>query len=716
MSTQVLPEYICPITQECMTSPVIGSDGHSYEEAAIRQWLISNSRSPMTREHMSATSLRPNHALRNSIERYLSTAPVSTLQNDVTSQFAFKPLPIDVTANIHMHNGAPVMHVHLKSPSVGERQPIALIAMIDTSGSMGEGASMGIGTEAHGFTRLDLVKHSVNTIASILNERDSLTIITFSTAARIQVPPTQMTLQGKEIIKRALTTIMPDESTNIWDGIRLGAQVANRPELAGRNIIGMLLTDGFPNINPPRGIMNTLQSIKMVNAWSLHTFGVGYNLDSQLLADIATWGNGMFGFIPDCSMVGTVIINFLANMLSTANPNMTLSYKVGNAPAVTINTGAILIGQDREIVIKLPGSAVQFSTTGALFNPVTITEDPLDTYTAVYSDYMDVLDIAIREGSNANKSHGLDKARYISAATAALVNFESARNTAIVTDDRVKALLRDICSSNESEGQVGMAPMHIAKWGEHYLRSYLKAQKYQQSMNFKDPGLQIYGGELFHQIQEEGDRIFCELEPPKSTAASANSYTNANANSVAALIAPVNMAHFHNASGGCFQGDCIVKMADGTLKKIQDTQAGEQVWTPTGAATIRAVVICGTYARSQPMSQIGKLCITPWHPIRIEGVWQFPADVVSYTSRLISTVYNFVLDCGHIVDVEGIQCVTLGHGFQEDKVCHAFFGTDAVITDIKCQPGWGIGRPVFKNLVTTRNLSTGMINGWVDVI
>ena len=131
MSTQVLPEYICPITQECMTSPVIGSDGHSYEEAAIRQWLISNSRSPMTREYMSATSLRPNHALRNSIERYLSTAPVSTLQNDVTSQFAFKPLPIDVTANIHMHNGAPVMHVHLKSPSVGERQPIALIAMIE---------------------------------------------------------------------------------------------------------------------------------------------------------------------------------------------------------------------------------------------------------------------------------------------------------------------------------------------------------------------------------------------------------------------------------------------------------------------------------------------------------------------------------------------------------------------------------------------------------
>ena len=32
-------ELICPITMELMTEPVIAADGHSYEKAAIEEWL-----------------------------------------------------------------------------------------------------------------------------------------------------------------------------------------------------------------------------------------------------------------------------------------------------------------------------------------------------------------------------------------------------------------------------------------------------------------------------------------------------------------------------------------------------------------------------------------------------------------------------------------------------------------------------------------------------
>jgi hypothetical protein len=53
-----------------MNDPVIGSDGNSYERAAITQWLRTNPHSPLTRQPMTVGSLKPNFALRTTIERY----------------------------------------------------------------------------------------------------------------------------------------------------------------------------------------------------------------------------------------------------------------------------------------------------------------------------------------------------------------------------------------------------------------------------------------------------------------------------------------------------------------------------------------------------------------------------------------------------------------------------------------------------------------------
>lgn len=79
------------------------------------------------------------------------------------------------------------------------------------------------------------------------------------------------------------------------------------------------MTDGEPNINPPQGILPTLNKfIKAEGLVSnLHVFGYGYNLDTVLLTGIATMGLGTYGYIPDCSMVGTIFVNFLSNALAS---------------------------------------------------------------------------------------------------------------------------------------------------------------------------------------------------------------------------------------------------------------------------------------------------------------------------------------------------------------------------------------------------------------
>ena len=61
------PSFICPLTLELMTDPVTAADGHSYESAAIKQWLQSSALSPLTGKVSRVTALPPAAALRGRV-------------------------------------------------------------------------------------------------------------------------------------------------------------------------------------------------------------------------------------------------------------------------------------------------------------------------------------------------------------------------------------------------------------------------------------------------------------------------------------------------------------------------------------------------------------------------------------------------------------------------------------------------------------------------
>ncbi|XP_071826181.1 WD repeat, SAM and U-box domain-containing protein 1-like isoform X2 [Apostichopus japonicus] len=63
-------EYLCPITRQIMTDPVIAADGFSYERDSIRSWLgTGNHTSPMTNAPLAHTNLTPNRSLKAIIQR-----------------------------------------------------------------------------------------------------------------------------------------------------------------------------------------------------------------------------------------------------------------------------------------------------------------------------------------------------------------------------------------------------------------------------------------------------------------------------------------------------------------------------------------------------------------------------------------------------------------------------------------------------------------------
>ena len=379
-----------------------------------------------------------------------------------------------------------------------------------------------------------------------------------------------------------------------------------------------------------------------------------------------------------------------------------------------MHAGPVISGQPRTIVVPLSESvAAEVAAAGragaivgsvsynAAEYHITSSEDR-DTFTDCYTDFKSLIPKLLAAKGNAAIAQPL------------LDAFVAAYRGA--GDERVAALLRDIKSDTEGEGQIGMAatnPDHYTKWGAHYMRAYLRSQDLQQCMNFKDPGLQIYGGEMFHTIQTEADEIFCTLPPPKPTGARQPSGWGAAGGAVP-VPSLTSMSVFHNASSGCFHGDNLIRMGDGSVKKIKDVKVGDAVATPSGAARVRYTVECRQHAKSQPMTQYGELSITPWHPIRIGGEWKFPAEVAGYTSRPVNVVYNFVLESGHIVYVGGVECCTLAHGFKGPIIEHAFFGA-AVLKDLQLKVGGALtGHVVYENLKTVRHPSTDTIVGWID--
>jgi hypothetical protein len=71
-------EMRCPICAEIMKDPVIDKDGYSYERKAILQCLESDKRSPITREPLVESDLRPNRALKAVIQQYLQQKEADT--------------------------------------------------------------------------------------------------------------------------------------------------------------------------------------------------------------------------------------------------------------------------------------------------------------------------------------------------------------------------------------------------------------------------------------------------------------------------------------------------------------------------------------------------------------------------------------------------------------------------------------------------------------
>jgi hypothetical protein len=265
------------------------------------------------------------------------------------------------------------------------------------------------------------------------------------------------------------------------------------------------------------------------------------------------------------------------------------------------------------------------------------------------------------------------------------------------------------------KGQVKLASSdknYYYKWGMNYLYSLMCANRQQKCNNFKDKSVEEYGGDIFKRIRDDVDTIYSDMEPPVPSQSASYNDSSGSSGAYGAALACTSKASaapalsrvqfvnaFNNRSGGCFHEDCEVLMADKTTRPCEDIKKGDVV---SSANDETAVVVCVIKIKCENdmcrMVNINGLNITEYHPVKnpytIEQEWVFPRDVGTADAASAAEdiyceyMYNFVLDSKHMVNINNVLCVTLGHGFTENAViAHDYYGTDKVINDLKKMKG-----------------------------
>jgi hypothetical protein len=402
------------------------------------------------------------------------------------------------TARFKIEENIAHLHIRVTPQTIATRVPVALIAMIDVCGSMKLNACESVsGLESVELSRLQLVQHALKTIVETLGDTDEVVFITCAGVAKLALFRTRLNSAGKVAANNVINNMQDRGSTNIWDALRVAFGETKHFSGRGFNTSLLLFTDGEPNQNPPMGIIPTLTNVLVQTKqdFTISTFGFGYSIDSELMENIAPLGNGIYGYCPDCTMVGTIFINFLAATFTTIAQQAVLQVRKPSGDITHILD--LANGSSRNVLLDIPANEIgnteislSIRSAGDLFNLQQI--EPITNET----DYLALCDQIYRKkyiGIIANNlsapENGLKMVQTLFTEIQALS----------ATTPFLAGIAIDLMNSHPNHGQISKAfqPEHFQKWGKDFLRSHMFFHIAEQCGNFKDESLQLYGSPEF---------------------------------------------------------------------------------------------------------------------------------------------------------------------------------------------------------------------------
>lgn len=764
---------MCPITQEIMKDPVQGSDGQTYDRHAIVRWLNQKQTSPLTNLPMGIHDLKVNAAIKYLVDQYhngnlsaLSGQMTHPIQNNYSGDNKSENNNKLLTNNFGILKDKGLLSIFDEYTSTKDSLTkdvllgIDLVLCIDHSGSMNtpvEAKDENGSKLEDGFTQQDIVNHAAKTLAKSLSSNDRLAIVIFDNRIETVFELLLMTPVNLSLCMSKINDIKPCGQTNIWNAIETAYEILGKRSDTTRNSAIMLLTDGVPNISPARGEIETLKRKKKIAGYEppLYTFGFGYNLQKGLLYEMAKYGNGLTGHIPDGGMIATVFSNFLGNIQSTVATNIKLYIETCNDAIINhiepimgeyiveiigdnkylIYINSLQIQQCRHIIInfdKLPRNknvvCAKYYLEYTIGNKREKTE-PCDYYYNDTTDHelIDTHIIRYKVIENMRKAINL-------------------KNTSQNNVDDILKIMDDLTKNYENElltninstinEQVKLAlscnPEHVTnyvpyfkKWGEFYLDQLTLALNNEFKPNFKDQACFSFGGNIFDDFVDNCSDIFDALPPPEPSGINntvhsyTGSYRSLGNNPAPTPRRVASLVTYNNRSGGCFDSNCLITMSDNSKKMLKNMKKSDEILTLEDHNNIESItytkVLCvyETIMVQQTCDLVileNGLKITPWHPILTPLGWKFPSDLKSSQIESCTSIITLVLETGHVAFINEHPCITLGHNFKDEVLNHEFYGTEKVIKCLQNMPGYEEGHIKNNSGNIIRDINENVIN------
>lgn len=232
----------------------------------------------------------------------------------------------------------------LRGATRTERQPIHLLFVLDTSGSMEEN------------DKLIHVKRSISFLLPYLTSADQLSLVTFSGQATTHLTCTPVTPENKCAIEYKIAQIEPQESTNLAGGLLavtpiLQTAAAAAAEQPSRKQGVIVLTDGYVNdgIRDEPTLLELVKSrLQMFPGLSISCIAYGQQHNADLLSKIAIEGGGSYNIVQNLEDVASVFGEILGGLLSISAQMVTVTLPPGTTsdapfPKETMPDGSTVI-------------------------------------------------------------------------------------------------------------------------------------------------------------------------------------------------------------------------------------------------------------------------------------------------------------------------------------------------------------------------------------
>jgi uncharacterized protein YegL len=555
---------------------------------------------------------------------------------------------------------------------------INLILLIDISGSMS-----GI--------RLDLVLHAIKVIINASGKNVKISIYTFDSTVKKITDFESMTPENKTKYLQLIGNIRTMGSTNLKDAINIVLDYCEKSLLSDNTRI-LIFTDGEPddrNIQNYDSIMNHYFNDNRLKNCVVDLFGFGNNLNQDIMTQIYQKGKGVFGFISDQNMLGTIFNYYIANIFTTIYKNIIISYTIQGKDYESkyIECGDIQIGQERNFLIPLNERTsidfikVTYFDLKSQSNKEIIIENPVINLDLSNKIIYHKLRYSLIEIIKSKNIYDLNN----------LYNEYSGLHDNMVPDiysGYIKSTLDDMKHPSDNKGQIEKAFISYNSWGKFYLMSFIQSLVDEITINFKDASIQHYSGTKAKIFVEEFNTLFTNIQFVSNTRFEISNCTNRDA--------------------PCFHGSSLIKLVDGIIIPLEKLVVGDKYINKDDKISIVEYIIKTEYHNDINLLQYDLLIGTGNHPIFLNNKWIYLKDAPNVRNYYGQCDYIYSISSYTIDDygnkcridnfiLNNIPCSTFGHGYldSDDKNC-----------SILCSTFWGIK---ILNILSNMNLPDSVL-------